>query len=43
LKAQHLIKAIILGTQVVGRAFAKAVRNEFARKNFSKMFKWRLK
>lgn len=27
--AQHLIRAIILGTQVVGRAFAKALRNEF--------------
>ena len=30
-KAHHLIRAIILGAQVVGRAFAQAVKNEFQR------------
>ncbi len=28
-KANHLIRAIILGTQLVSRAFAKALKNEF--------------
>ncbi|RNA05132.1 mitochondrial import inner membrane translocase subunit TIM16 [Brachionus plicatilis] len=27
--AQHLVRVIILGAQVVGRAFTKALRNEF--------------
>lgn len=30
-QAQHLIRAIILGAQVVGRAFTQAVKNEFQR------------
>ncbi|CAF0807229.1 unnamed protein product [Brachionus calyciflorus] len=28
--AQHLVRVIILGAQVVGRAFTKALRQEFA-------------
>ena len=31
-KAKHLIQVVILGAQVVGRAFAKALRKEFQRK-----------